>query len=59
MGGHWPDPGDPDAPLDGMVFTVGAAPDGAVDPERVRHGLVEVGAWRFERVNRHRLRALP
>ncbi len=41
LGRHWPDPGDPDAPLDGMIFTVGAAPDGGADPEHVRHGLVE------------------
>ncbi len=56
---YWPDPGDPDAPVGGMVFTVGVVPPDGSDPERTRHGLVEVEVWRFERVDPARLRAFP
>ncbi len=58
LGRHWPDPGVPDAPLDGMVFAVGCRPDGGADPERARHGLVEAEAWRFKRADSGPLRAV-
>ncbi len=58
LGRYWPDPGDPDAPLDGMVFIIGFHRDGGADPKHVRHGLVAAEAWRFERDGDDRLRAV-
>ena len=62
LAAHWPDPSDLDAPVGGMVFTVGRVPgdeDEGEDDGHPRHELVEIEAWRFERAAPDRLRALP